>query len=153
MDSTLSHSQHQSLQTAVTMAVTLSGRRKLATQILQYLHWLLILDRITLKILMVIWRSLHCFAPGYISYLVKPYIPVFSLRLAKENLLVVRYSRQRLSEIEVSYTHYQDYRTDRLWLHTEHRLIFRPVFLLELLVCNVFIILSYFNMICSAKNI
>ena len=58
------------------------------TPILESLHWLPVDDRIKFKILRLAYKSLHGLALPYLAYLIKPYVPKWSLCSADHNLLV-----------------------------------------------------------------
>lgn len=72
------------------------GRRKYdhITPDLIKLHWLPVKYRIVFKILLLVFKSLCGQAPGYMSSMLKPYIPPISgLRSSSNSLLVVPRSR------------------------------------------------------------
>ena len=53
------------------------------TPILNSLHWLPVVNRIKFKILLLVFRIKHGFAPTYLSNLLQPMIPSRSLRSSK----------------------------------------------------------------------
>ena len=63
------------------------------TPALKKLHWLPIEQRVTFKILLMVYKSLHGLAPPYIRDLLKEYIPSRSLRSVNSMLLCVPRTR------------------------------------------------------------
>ena len=55
----------------------------LITPILNYVHWLPVVNRIKFKILLLVFKIKHGFAPTYLSDLLQPMIPSRSLRSSK----------------------------------------------------------------------
>ena len=53
------------------------------TPILNSLHWLPVVNRIKFKILLLVFKIKHGFAPTYFSDLLQPMIPSRSLRSSK----------------------------------------------------------------------
>jgi hypothetical protein len=60
---------------------------------LSTLHWLPIRARITFKILLLVFKSLHGLGPKYLSDLLRPYKPTRSLRSQQQDLLQVPKAR------------------------------------------------------------
>ena len=64
-------------------------RRDHITPILHKLHWLPVPQRISYKICLLTYKTLHYNSPAYLSELVKPYAPARPLRSSDSNLLCV----------------------------------------------------------------
>ena len=64
------------------------------TPTLQNLHWLPITHRITFKILLLTYKSLHGLAPSYLSDLLEPYTPSRDLRSSDAGLLSIPFTRR-----------------------------------------------------------
>ena len=56
---------------------------------LNELHWLPMRKRISLKVLLVLYKAMHGLTPDYITVLATLYVPQCHLRSANDNLLVV----------------------------------------------------------------
>lgn len=63
------------------------------TPILKQLHWLPIKSRITYKVLLLTFKSLHGLAPHYLTDLLHPYDPSRSLRSSSKGQLIVPRTR------------------------------------------------------------
>ena len=57
--------------------------------VLKQLHWLPVSQRIDYKILLLTYKALNGQAPGYITELLKPYVPTRNLRSSSKNVLNV----------------------------------------------------------------
>ena len=58
------------------------------TPILNSLHWLPVVNHIKFKILLLVFKIKHGFAPTYLSDLLQPMIPSRSLRSSIKNMLI-----------------------------------------------------------------
>ena len=86
----------QLVQNAAARLVTGTHRREHITPVLFALYWLPIRQRIQFKLVLLVYRCTHQFAPAYLIDLVVPYVPARSLRSAEQNLLTVkRYNLER----------------------------------------------------------
>ena len=56
--------------------------------VLQHLHWLLVQELIEFKILLLTWKIVLGFAPGYLCDLITPHVPQRNLRSSHKNLLL-----------------------------------------------------------------
>ena len=59
------------------------------------LHWLPVKSRITYKLLLVTYKSLHALSPQYLTDLLHPYIPSRTLRSSDSGLRSIPPSRLR----------------------------------------------------------
>ncbi|XP_033984241.1 uncharacterized protein LOC117480927, partial [Trematomus bernacchii] len=59
------------------------------------LHWLPVKSRITYKLLLLTYKSLHALSPQYLTDLLHPYIPSRTLRSSDSGLLSIPHSRLR----------------------------------------------------------
>jgi len=57
----------QSVQNAAARLVTGAGRREHITPVLRQLHWLPVRQRIDIKVMVLVYKSLHRLAPPYLS--------------------------------------------------------------------------------------
>ena len=57
----------QSVQNAAARLVTGAGRREHITPVLRQLHWLPVRPQIDCKVVVLVYKSLHCLAPPYLS--------------------------------------------------------------------------------------
>ena len=80
-------SKLQRLQNAAARIVTLSKKYTHITPILESLHWLQVKDRITFKILLLVFHCIKGSAPQYNIDLVYKYTPVRSLRSSSSSSL------------------------------------------------------------------
>ena len=80
-NSTLAPLQH--VQNTAARLVTKSRKHEHITPILNSLHWLPVVNRIKFKILLLVFKIKHGFAPTYLSDLLQPMIPSRSLRSSK----------------------------------------------------------------------
>ena len=81
-NSTLVPLQH--VQNTAARLVTKSRKHEHITPILISLHWLPIVSRVKFKILLLVFKIKHGFAPNYLSNLLKPMIPSRRLRSSKD---------------------------------------------------------------------
>ena len=77
----------QSIQNSAARLVMRAQRHDHITPILHDLHWLPVSQRITFKVLLIVFKALHGMAPAYISDLLTPYAPSRTLRSSQSNLL------------------------------------------------------------------
>ena len=77
-NSTLAPLQH--VQNTAARLVTKTRKHEHITPILNSLHWLPVVNRIKFKILLLVFKIKHGFAPTYLSDLLQPMIPSRSLR-------------------------------------------------------------------------
>ncbi|KAL2091662.1 hypothetical protein ACEWY4_013925 [Coilia grayii] len=92
--------QLQRVQNSAARALTHTKRWQHITPTLKQLHWLPVKSRITYKILLLTYKSLHNLAPQYLSDLLHPYSQSRSLRSSGKDQLVI--PRSRLLGIEPS---------------------------------------------------
>ncbi|XP_072033195.1 uncharacterized protein [Amphiura filiformis] len=81
-------SKLQRIQNSAARLVTLTKSRDHISPILRELHWLPIKSRITYKILLLTYKSLHGLAPLYLQELLHEYKPTRNLRSTSQFLLV-----------------------------------------------------------------
>ena len=67
--------------------ITCKRKFDLVTPLLIELHWLPVLQRIVLKILLYTFKALHGVTPTYLTELISPYVPRRALRSADQLLL------------------------------------------------------------------
>ena len=79
----------QRVQNAAARLVTMASKSDHITPILFKLHWLPVKERITFKLLLITFKSLHGQAPSYISELLNIYQPSRSLRSSSLKYLSV----------------------------------------------------------------
>ncbi len=79
----------QIVQNAAARVLTRSRKYDHITPILQSLHWLPIMFRISYKILLLAYKALNGLAPAYLTSLLSRYNPSRSLRSQNSGLLVV----------------------------------------------------------------
>ena len=79
----------QRLQNSAARLVTKSKIREHITPILSKLHWLPVKQRIIFKLLMMIFKIIHNYAPKYLTELLESYNPRRTLRSGFQNQLVV----------------------------------------------------------------
>ena len=65
------------------------GKHDHVTPLLKQLHWLPVEQRITFKVLLLVFKCLNGKAPAYLSELLEVYVPPRSLRSASKGLLCV----------------------------------------------------------------
>ncbi len=75
----------QRVQNMAARLITNTRKYDHITPVLLELHWLPISCRISFKMLVLVYKSVHGLAPEYLSSLLKPYKPVRSLRSATNN--------------------------------------------------------------------
>ena len=90
---TLIHSL-QLLQHRAARLITHTKKHDHITPVMRSLHWLPVRSRIILKILLLVYKSIHGLAPAYLSELIKLYAPESNLRSGMKNRLIE--SRTRL---------------------------------------------------------
>ena len=86
-------SKLQRVQNAAARLITRTKRQHSITPVLFQLHWLPVRYRITYKILLLVFRILHCQAPEYLISLISRYQPPRTLRSSDTNLLTVPRSK------------------------------------------------------------
>ena len=86
-------SKVQRFQNAAARLVCLTGRREHITPVLKELHWLLIRQRISSKMLVLTYQALHGTALQYMTDLLFRYQPTRSLRPSDALLLTAPQSR------------------------------------------------------------
>ena len=79
----------QRLQNSAARLVTRSKIRQHITPILFELHWLLVKQRITFKLLLMTFKIIHNYAPKYLTELLESCSPRRTLRSGSQNQLVV----------------------------------------------------------------
>ena len=79
----------QRLQNSAARLVTLSRKHEHITPVLHSLHWLPVNKRISFKVLLLTYKSLHGQAPAYISELLQVYRPTHQLRSSSHELLMI----------------------------------------------------------------
>ena len=70
----------QRVQNAAARLVTRTRKFDSITPVLKQLHWLPVKQRISYKILLLIFKALYGIAPRYISDLLTQYVPIRTLR-------------------------------------------------------------------------
>ncbi|XP_075342899.1 olfactory receptor 8G17-like [Odontesthes bonariensis] len=85
----------QRVQNSATRILTNTKRWQHITPTLKHLHWLPVKSRITYKILLLTYKSLHTLAPQYLSDLIQQHSQPRSLRSSDKNQLVTPRSRLR----------------------------------------------------------
>ena len=83
----------QRVQNMAARIVTGTGKYEHIRPVLYQLHWLPVKYRIEYKIGLIVFKCLHGLAPPYLSDLLKPYVPMRSLRSANRDLLQIPRSR------------------------------------------------------------
>ena len=56
----------------------------------KFLHWLLVVERIKFKILLLTWKIVHGFAPHYFDDLISEYVPSKNLKSSGTGMLTPR---------------------------------------------------------------
>jgi len=89
----------QSVQNAAARLITRTGRREHISPVLQELHWLPVRRRVDFKLATLMFKSLHCCAPSYLSDACKS-APEASRRLRSSDAVtcVIPWSRTRLGD-------------------------------------------------------
>ena len=82
----------QRVQNAAARMVSGTRRHEHITPVLRDLHWLPVLQRIKFKILILVFKCVHQFAPPYLVELIHQHVPRRSLRSAEKDLLTVPYT-------------------------------------------------------------
>ena len=101
------------------------------TPTLIQLHWLPIRQRIQFKNLLLTWKSLNRLAPSYISQLLTPYVPTWTLRLSDKLLL------------KTPKDHFLPMATERfLHVHPNHEHLFPRIFVVVFLWMHLKIVLT-----------
>lgn len=77
----------QLVQNKAARMITLTKRRDHITPVLRTLHWLPIEVRVDFKILLLVYKALHGFAPQYIKDLIQEYQPARLLRSSFQDTL------------------------------------------------------------------
>lgn len=85
----------QAVQNCTVHLVKHSSKYAHATLLLMELHWLLVIQRIILKFLLIVFKSLNNLAPPYINELLYYYSPSCNLRSTNQCLLAIPRSNQR----------------------------------------------------------
>ena len=85
----------QIILTAADHLLTKTPKHDHITPILKQIHWLHVSQRITYKVMLLVFKSLHVMAPSCIKEMLmqKPISSMRSLRSDNQNLLVVPWSR------------------------------------------------------------
>jgi hypothetical protein len=83
----------QRVQNNAARIVSRISRQAHVKPVLRELHWLPILSRITFKVLLLTYKSLHGLAPGYLQNLLSTYVPDRSLRSKEQGLLSIPKTR------------------------------------------------------------
>ena len=78
----------QYVQNCAARLVTRTRSSKHITPVLRRLHWLLVRQRITYKILLLTYKAQNGMVPKYIADLLQPYTTTRQLRSSSKNLLV-----------------------------------------------------------------
>ena len=73
--------------------VVMCTRKYDPINVLTTLHWLPIRERISFKILLLVFKALHGLGPKYLSDMLKPYTPRMSLRSQQQDLLEIPKTR------------------------------------------------------------
>ena len=89
-------SRLQLVQNAAAYLLTSKRKREHITTILASLHWLPVHFRDHFKILLFVFKSLNGLASPYLSELLHPYTPAWSLRSADQKLLGVPKAKRKL---------------------------------------------------------
>ena len=77
----------QRIQNSSARLIALTRKRNHITPVLFRLHWLPVYYRIIFKVLLLTYKTLSGMAPAYMSDIVRPYVPVRTLRSSHSNLL------------------------------------------------------------------
>ena len=77
----------QRIQNSSARLIALTRKRNHITPVLFRLHWLPVYYRILFKVLLLTYKTLSGMAPAYMSDIVRPYVPVRTLRSSHSNLL------------------------------------------------------------------
>ena len=85
----------QNVQNTAARVITLTKRHEHITPVLQSLHWLPVSARIDYKLCLMTFKALHQMTPDYVTDMLKPYVPPRPLRSARQNLLVVPWTRTK----------------------------------------------------------
>jgi hypothetical protein len=86
----------QMIQNTAARILTNTSRFDHITPVLKSLHWLPVQKRIVYKLLLLVYKSVHCLAPSYLQELISPYIPSRTLRSSDQHLLSVPYTSSAL---------------------------------------------------------
>ena len=79
----------QRLQNSAVRLVTRTKPRDHITPVLRTLHWLPVRQRITFKILLIVYKIVNQIAPPYLCDLLQQYVPKRVLRSATKELLAI----------------------------------------------------------------
>ena len=82
-------SQLQLLQNSAARVLTRTRKRAHITPVLKSLHWLPVRFRIDFKVLLLVFKCLNGLGPSYLSDLLLPYRPSWTLRSSGTGLLSV----------------------------------------------------------------
>ena len=95
----------QRVQNRAARIITYTRRDEHITPVLRDLHWLQVAQRVEYKTLVLVYKTLHGRAPGYLTGLLQAYAPTRELRSSNCNLLVeprfsmARYGGRRFSVV------------------------------------------------------
>ncbi len=93
----------QRLQNSAARLLTYTKKSSHITPILQSLHWLPVVKRITFKILLLVYYSLHSIAPAYLQNSLTVYAPSRSLRSSNSQSLQVPRVKRSWGDRSFSY--------------------------------------------------
>jgi hypothetical protein len=79
----------QRLQNSAARLVTRTKLRDHITPVLRTLHWLPVRQRITFKILLIVYKIVNQIAPAYLCHLLQQYVPKRALRSSTKELLAI----------------------------------------------------------------
>ena len=85
----------QGIQNSAARMITGKSKRSSISSLLHHLHWLPVEQRVTFKVLLVVFRALTTGSPSYIRDLLCPYQPSRRLRSSDKNLLVIPSTRTK----------------------------------------------------------
>ena len=78
------------MQNAAARVLSKSSKYTHITPVLNDLHWLPVVERIKFKILLLTWKIVNGFAPGYLDELISDYVPTRNLRSSGTGMLTPR---------------------------------------------------------------
>ena len=87
----------QRVQNSLARVVCFASYRSLTSRLRRRLHWLSVLERITFTIAMLTHKVLLHHQPGYISEVIVEHRPVYNLRSADNNLLVIPRAKTKIA--------------------------------------------------------
>lgn len=82
--------QLQCIQNAAARVMTRTRKYDHISPVLRSLHWLPVAQRIDFKTALLVYKSLHGLVPKYISDMLEPYEPTWTLRTSGSGLLLPR---------------------------------------------------------------